>query len=72
MTYTGHMHNGQVVFDGPPPPDGAKIQVELLPVVRTIPTLAERLKGVIGTAVDLPPDAARNHDKYIAEAARPS
>lgn len=28
MTYTGHMQDGVVVFDGPAPPDGAAVRVE--------------------------------------------
>ena len=74
MTYTGHVLNGQVIFDGPAPPEGVEFRLEVVaavkPPVRRIPSLAERLKGAIGTAVDLPADAAENHDRYISEAAR--
>ena len=71
MTYKGHVRNGVVVLDPPADlPDGAEVEVNLLPVQRAAssddgPTIYERLKDVIGKAEGLPPDAALNHDHYL-------
>ncbi len=72
MTYRGHVRNGVVVLDEPVElPDGAAVRVELAeeqPACEEprepMPTLAERLKDVIGT-VEGPPDLAENHDHYL-------
>lgn len=72
MTYRGHVENGQVVLDEPAAlPDGTTVDVtpvEERPApadtAEAMPTLAERLKDVIGT-VDGPPDLAKNHDHYL-------
>jgi len=73
MTYRGHIEQGRVVFDEPAPlPEGTP--VEILVIANTagenldqIPTLAERLAGVIGKAEELPADWSENHDKYLRE-----
>ena len=65
MTIAGTIHNGVVVFDSPPPvQEGTRVQVTIDDESAT-PTLAERLKGVIGRAVGLPADAAAQHDHYL-------
>ena len=67
MTYRGRVKNGVIVLDDSASlPDGTEVQIE--PVNgedERGPTLAERLKDVIGIAEGLPPDMARNHDHYI-------
>ena len=65
MTYKGHVKNGLVVLDDPVKlPDGAEVRVEVLQP-RSGPTLADRLRGVIGSVKGLPRDLARNHDHYL-------
>ena len=76
--YTGEVRDGAVVLDpgSAPPPDGSRVHVEVVttPEVDTdpsaaeaapIPTLAERLKTVIGAAPGLPHDLAGQHDHYL-------
>jgi hypothetical protein len=80
MMFTGHIHDGKVVFDTPVPlPEGTPVRVEPAAVNGPpsatppttppdgIPTLYERLKDVIGAADDpgLPADGALNHDYYL-------
>jgi hypothetical protein len=71
MTYSGHIENGSVVFDGPLNlPNGTPVVVSVVeqaaePVEREIPTLYERLKPIIGIAEGLPPDASQNIDHYL-------
>jgi len=63
MTYRGHVENGVVVLDEPTElPEGAAVRVAL-DAAEEGPTLAERLKDVIGIG-EGPPDLARNHDHY--------
>ena len=67
MAYPGHVRNGVVMLDTQVQlPEGAAVRVELAeddePADR-LPTLAERLKGVVGI-VEGPPDLAANHDHY--------
>ena len=67
-TYTGQVQNGVIVFDGPPPalPAGTRVRIELIePEDDSTPTLAERLRPVIGAAKGLPSDLAEQHDHYI-------
>lgn len=71
MTLSGHVQNGAIVLDnGMLLPEGAAVQVQILsPAPATspeseIPTLAERLKDFIGI-LELPEDAAENHDHYL-------
>ena len=71
MTFSGHIENGQVVFDTTPGlPDGTPVVVSVVqqPAAadeREIPTLYERLKPFIGTIEGLPPDASQNIDHYL-------
>jgi len=63
MSFEGHIENGVVVLDQPVSlPNGTPVRVE---VVAPRKTLAERFKNVIGAAVDLPEDMAKNHDHYL-------
>jgi hypothetical protein len=75
MTLLGHIQNGVIVLDQDVPlPEGAAVEVQIVvpqPAKSQpdgsgieIPTLAERLKDFIGI-LDLPEDAARNHDHYL-------
>jgi hypothetical protein len=65
MTYKGHIKNGSVVLDEPIAlPDGAEVTVDLIPAPRPVP-LAELLKGVIGQASGLPPDASSQKRHYL-------
>jgi hypothetical protein len=75
MTLLGHIHNGVIVLDQDVLlPEGAAVEVQIVvpQLAKTqpdasdaeIPTLAERLKDFIGI-LDLPEDAARNHDHYL-------
>jgi len=72
MTLHGHVQNGIIVFDDPVTlPEGAAVEVQIV-VPSNLPKLdhtqdaelAERLKDFIGV-LDLPEDAARNHDHYL-------
>lgn len=67
MSFTGHVKQGVVVFDGPArPPDGAVVRVEeVSPVSPEPPTWGEVLKDFIGAVDGLPADLAENHDHYI-------
>jgi len=73
MTYRGHVKNGVVVLDQPAElPEGAEVDVTVRTEPRTekddekpIPTLADRLRNVIGTVKGLPRDLAENHDHYL-------
>ena len=65
MTYKGHIKNGSVVLDEPVAlPDGSEVTVDLIPVPPPVP-LAELLKGVIGKATGLPPDASSQKRHYL-------
>ncbi len=66
MSLEGHIENGQIVLDAPAElPEGAKVRVEILPVTEELPTLLDRLRGVVGKAQHLPPDASAQHDHYL-------
>lgn len=72
MTFSGHIENGQVVFDAAPGlPDGTPVVVSVAPTaveptpVREIPTLYERMKPFIGAIEGLPEDASQNIDHYL-------
>ena len=63
MVYRGHVRNGVVVLDEPAElPEGAEVRVELAEE-EDVPTLADRLRDVIGI-IEGPPDLAENHDHY--------
>jgi hypothetical protein len=72
MTYQGKIENGQVVIgNGVHLPEGASVTViitETRPKQESSthgPTLLERLKGFVGSAKNLPPDASVNVDHYL-------
>ena len=76
MILHGHIQNGAIVLDDPPPlPEGAAVEVQVFAAPppqpgensppADVPTVAERLKDFIGILEDLPEDAARNHDHYL-------
>jgi hypothetical protein len=63
MSFQGHIENGAVVLHQPVSlPNGTPVRVE---VISSPKTLAERFKSIIGAAVDLPDDMAKNHDHYL-------
>ena len=69
-TYVGAVRGGVVVFEKAPAPlpEGTKVRIEPVEVETEeskTPTLAERLKSVIGTAQGLPSDPAAQHDHYL-------
>lgn len=65
MKYRGHIQNGAVVLDDQVElPDGTEVRVEPVTVTARR-TLAEQFANVIGSAPDLPPDMAEQHDHYI-------
>ncbi len=66
--YLGEIRDGVVVFEGPAPPLplGTKVRVEPIAAdEQSTPTLAERLKSVIGSVTGLPSDMAEQHDHYL-------
>ena len=66
MTWNGKVVGGMVVLEGPPPPEGAKVTVQLEDSSQKSPkTLSETLLGLAGIANGLPSDMAENHDHYI-------
>ena len=73
MVHRGHVKNGVVVLDEPVIlPDGAEVRVELISTNREDivsdeqgQTLGQKLMKYAGKAVELPPDAASNHDHYL-------
>jgi hypothetical protein len=77
MSLTGHIIGGQIVLDGSLAlPDGAAVRVDVVVATPPVsppddadesqPTLREQLKNFLShPPLDLPPDAAENHDKYF-------
>ena len=75
MIYHGHVQDGRIVLDGPvslPATDVGSVHFDessreaAASTAGAIPeTLQEVLIRYAGTAVELPPDAARNHDHYL-------
>ena len=65
--YMGEVRGGVVVFEtGGQPPEGTKVRVEPIGEAdEATPTLADRLRSVIGIAKRLPADLAEQHDHYI-------
>ena len=65
--YVGEVQGGVVVFEeGALPPEGTKVRVEPIGEAdEATPTLADRLRSVIGIAKGLPADLAEQHDHYI-------
>jgi hypothetical protein len=77
MTFHGHIHNGTIVLDEATSlPEGAQVVVSVLappenPTPTVLPTLLERLSGVVGRAENVPADFSIEHDKYIDNDATP-
>jgi hypothetical protein len=76
MTLIGHIIGGQIVLDVPAAlPDGTVVRVHLVgvtdgetgssPLPEATGMLSERMKTFLGHVVDLPEDAAENHDHYL-------
>lgn len=65
MQLTGYISQGAVVLDQPVSlPDGTPVRVVVVePDER--PTLLDRLGDVVGKAVGMPDDSARNVDHYL-------
>ena len=65
MTYRGEVRNGVIVLEpGASLVEGTIVRVE--PVLASSePTLADRLRDVIGIAEGLPADLAEQHDHYL-------
>ena len=74
MTYRGHVQNGTIVLDGPAKlPEGSQVEVHPLPPPAKraptakkgrVPTVADRLRPLIGCLKGYPSDMAENHDHY--------
>ena len=67
-SYTRQFQNGVIRFEGPAPilEAGTRVRIVLIESEDdSTPTLAERLKPVIGAAKGLPVDLAEQHDHYI-------
>ena len=63
MEYQGKVINGVVVLeDGKALPEGTTVKVR---AVDEPPTWGEVFKDVMGKAVGMPSDMARNHDHYL-------
>jgi hypothetical protein len=66
MLYHGHVKNGLVVLDETIGlPEGAQVQVAVLPPIAEESTLGARLMKFSGILDGLPTDLARNHDHYL-------
>jgi hypothetical protein len=72
MELNGTVTNGVVVLDpGAQVPDGTRVGVTILTVpeagepVTAASPLGQRLMQLAGTANDLPPDMAAQHDHYL-------
>jgi hypothetical protein len=69
-TYLGEVRGGVVVFEGAPPPlpEGTIVRFEPVEIgieESMLPTLAERLKPVIGRARRLSSERAEQHGRYL-------
>jgi hypothetical protein len=65
-TYIGEIRDGVVIFEGTPPPfpPGTKVRIEPIELEESLtPTLAERLKSIVGAVKGLPSDLAEKHDQ---------
>ena len=66
MTLEGRVENGTIILTPPTSlPEGARVRIQVLPVETSEPTLFDRLGQLAGKAVNLPPDAANQHDHYL-------
>jgi hypothetical protein len=62
----GTVHNGVVVLEtGNPLPEGTRVTVTPCGPTLSTPTHFDLFREVIGQAVGLPEDMARNHNHYI-------
>jgi hypothetical protein len=64
-TYTGHVRNGVVVFEGEIPPEGTAVRVEPAKLDAALVELADILLEFAGKATGLPSDMAAQHDHYL-------
>ena len=72
MVVSGHVINGTIVLDGAIVlPEGAAVEISVATEsmqksgAGEIPTLLERLKGIVGSIDDLPADSSTNLDNYL-------
>lgn len=72
MIYRGRVKNGGIrLEDSATLPEGAEVEVHLVQETpgereaEEIPSLYEQLKGFVGKAEGLPPDASLNLDHYL-------
>lgn len=74
MVYRGHIQNGRVVLDDEVElPEGARVKVDVAQEEQAVSIVEEDVEAdgssflddLIGTAVDLPADAARNKNHYL-------
>lgn len=71
MVFRGHVRNGVVVLDQTSGiPEGAEVQVAVVPPDAGDSTLGARLMKFAGRLEGLPSDLARNHDHYLHGAPR--
>jgi hypothetical protein len=71
MVYYGHVKDGVVVLDETIGlPEGAQVQVAVLPPCVEESSLGARLMKFSGEVEGLPTDLARNHDHYLHGAPR--
>lgn len=60
------VHNGVVVLETESPlPEGTRVTVTLHEPTASVPTHYDLFREVIGQAVGLPEDMAKNHNYYI-------
>jgi hypothetical protein len=73
MVYRGHVENGVIRLEGAPfLPEGVAAEVRLLNETplhdadeEKVPSVCEAMKGFVGKAEGLPPDASINLDHYL-------
>ena len=66
MSFAGHVQNGVVVFDEPSTlSEGTAVEVTPCEPAPSVPTHYDLFHEVIGRAVGLPEDMAKNHNHYI-------
>lgn len=65
MVCKGRVENGVIVIEGDVQlPEGVEVRIETVGDTPST-TLYDRFRDVIGKAVDLPEDAAEQHDHYL-------
>jgi hypothetical protein len=66
MEYRGRVKGGVVVLEaGATLPEGSEVRVAPVVSGEGHGTIVDKLRALAGSAPDLPPDAARNHDHYL-------